>query len=317
MTSEPTYLEKHPEAPEVSVVVPVYNSASSLEALFERTKATMEEIGKSWEMVMVYDGGDLECWEIMKGLKTAHPNHLTAIRLARNFGQHGATLCGINHSRGAFVVTIDDDLQTPPEEIPKLLARQEETDTDVVFGVYPNKQHGLLRNLGSRFLKAVFRYLVNGIRDGSSFRLITRPIADKIAKHRQHFVFLDQVIAWYTLDIAYVDVTHQKRADGKSGYSGWKLMRLAFNILISYTDLPLKIMTWTGLTASVLSLAIGTFFIVQKAVNGSAVGFTALIVAIFFSASIILLSLGILGEYIGRIYSARTEKPNYSIKTKL
>lgn len=305
------------EALDLTVVVPVYNSVDTLEQLYLRLQAGIRALGKSFEVIFVLDGGETASWEALKAIKAAHAETVTVIRLARNFGQHNATLCGIEHARGAMILTIDDDLQTPPEELGALYEAFENGTVDVVYGIYKQKKHSILRNIGSKLLKSVFRYFTSGLRDASSFRLFTADIGRKLGQHNHHFVFLDQIIAWHTLDIAFVQVEHQKRQNGKSGYTGRKLFSMAFNFLFAYTDIPLKMITWTGLIASILSFFLGTFFIIQKLVVGAEVGFTALFSMIAFSASVILFSLGILGEYIGRLFSVHTERPKYSIKQKL
>lgn len=303
--------------PEISVVIPVFNSAGTLEELFARTQAALEEAGRSFEMIFVQDGGGDASWEVLRALKAAHPQAVVAIRLARNFGQHNATLCGIQHAQGDWIVTMDDDLQHAPEDIPVLLARQAETGREMVYGVFARKQHGRLRNLGSKVLAKIFQRFAGGMPNGSSFRLLTRDLAQEISRHRLPHVYLDQIIAWYTHDVELVQVQHAARREGKSGYGIWGLVAMALNFIISYTDIPLKLMVWIGLLSSIGSLSLGTIFIILKLVNGAAVGFTALITAISFSASVILLSLGVLGEYIGRLYAERHEKPVYHIKTKL
>ncbi|MFN8393977.1 MAG: hypothetical protein U0176_04815 [Bacteroidia bacterium] len=280
--------------------------------LHERLAAVCAAEGLNWELIFVH-GGTPESWEAIEAVHHAHP---AIVRLAIE-PQLRPTQCDpLRHRsrQGRTYATLDDDLQHPPEEIPKLLASLKKPEIDVAYGLPLQKQHALWRNIGSRAFKMVFRYLARGLRDGSSFRLMRRYVAERLGKHREQFVFLDQIIAWYTLRIDYVRVRHDPRADGKSGYSGWKLFELAIKMIILYTDLPLRMMIVAGVVASVLSLGIGGTFIVLKVVRGSAVGFTALITAITFSASIILLSLGVLGEYIGRIYAARTERPVYVVR---
>jgi polyisoprenyl-phosphate glycosyltransferase len=312
MLSEvPTY------RPDLSVVVPVFHSVSTLAQLYDRVAAVCGNQGKSFEMIFVHDGGSPESWAAIVAVQKAHPEQVRGLRLGRNYGQHNATLCGIDHAQGNLILTIDDDLQHPPEEIPKLLKALEDPEVDVAYGLPQQRKHALWRNIGSRAFKMVFRYLARGLKDGSSFRLMRRSIAENLGKHREQFVFLDQIIAWYTLQIKYIPVEHAPRADGKSGYSGWKLFELAIKMIILYTDLPLRLMIWVGLVASILSLGVGGTFIVLKLVRGAAVGFTGLITAITFSASIILLSLGVLGEYIGRIYAARTERPVYVVRERI
>lgn len=303
--------------PDLSVVVPVYHSVASLAPLVERVAAVCAAAERTFEVVFVHDGGTQASWAAIVALKAAHPDHVVGIQLGRNYGQHNATLCGIDHSRGDLILTMDDDLQNPPEEIPKLLAAMDDAQVDLAYGIPIAKRHSAWRNLGSAAFKKVFRYLARGLKDGSSFRLMRRPLAENIGRHRERFVFLDQIIAWYTAQVAYVPVQHDLRADGKSGYSGWTLLKMAIKTIILYTDLPLRMMVWSGLVAACLSLGIGLTYIVLKLVNDAAVGFTALITAVTFSASVILLSLGILGEYISRIYATRTERPAYAVRTKL
>lgn len=303
-----------PYRPNLSVVIPVFNSVESLAPLYQRIAAVCDKAEKSFEVIFVHDGGHYDSWNAICQIQKANPQHVKGIRLGRNFGQHNATLCGIDHSLGDWILTMDDDLQNPPEEMTKLWESLENPEVEMAYGISKQKKQSKWRNLGSAAFKSVFRYLTRGLKDGSSFRLMRRSLAEKLGKHREQFVFLDQIVAWYTWHIAYVPVAHAPRQGGKSGYSGFKLMELALKTIILYTDLPLRLMIWGGLIASILSLTIGTIFIVLKLVNDAAVGFTALFTAISFSSSVILLSLGILGEYIGRIYAARTERPLYSIK---
>lgn len=311
LSETPTY------RPDLSVVVPVFHSVATLSPLYERVAAVCKTAGKSFEFIFVHDGGTAESWEAILEVQQKYPETVRGLRLSRNYGQHNATFCGIDHAQGELILTIDDDLQHPPEEIPKLLAALDDPGVDVVYGLPIQKQHSAWRNIGSRAFKWVFRYLAKGLKDGSSFRLMRRNIAEKIGRHREQFVFLDQIIAWYTLQIKYVRVLHEPRQDGKSGYSGLKLFELAIKMIILYTDLPLRLMIWAGLISSILSIGVGGTFIVLKLVRDAAVGFTALITAITFSASIILLSLGVLGEYIGRIYAARTERPVYVVRERV
>jgi polyisoprenyl-phosphate glycosyltransferase len=309
--------ESPPYRPDLSVVVPVFNSVASLRPLYERVTAVCAQANLSFELILVHDGGSAESWQEIKDLQAAFPETILGIQLGRNYGQHNATLCGIDHSRGELILTLDDDLQNPPEEIPKLLAALQDPELDMAYGIPIDKKHSAWRNWGSAAFKKVFRYLARGLKDGSSYRLMRRSLAEKIGRHREQFVFLDQIIAWYTVRVAYVPVKHDTRNDGRSGYSGFQLFEMAIKTIILYTDLPLRIMIWAGLVSSILSLLIGSTYIALKLLNGAAVGFTALITAVTFSASVILLSLGILGEYIGRIYAARTERPVYAVREVL
>ncbi len=300
--------------PEYSVIVPVYNSEQTLGELYDRTAAVFASGGYSFEMVFVDDFSQDKSWEVLVQLKKLHPETITAIKLAKNFGQHNAIFCGMEHAQGELMITIDDDLQIPPEEITKLIQVFHDKDADLVYGYFGKKKHSLIRNLGSYFIKKSSRILLNSPGEGSSFRLITRSLAVNILKHQQHFMYIDELFLWYTSNIAFTEVKHQKRAVHRSGYSTWKLFQLSANIVIYYTAVPLRIMTYGGFVLSVLSFITGIRFIINKMVHDVPLGYTSLIVAILFSTSIIMLCLGLIGEYLSRIYQVQNKKPPYSIK---
>ena len=303
--------------PEYSVIVPVYNSEETLSELYDRTAAVFVKAGYSFEMVFVDDFSQDKSWEVLVQLKQKHPDTVTAIKLAKNFGQHNAVFCGLEYAKAELMITIDDDLQIPPEEITKLIAEYQLKDADLVYGYFGRKRHSPLRNLGSFFIKKSSRYLLNSPGEGSSFRLITAGLAANILKHQQHFMYIDELFLWYTSNIAFTEVKHQKRTVHRSGYSTWKLFQLSANIVIYYTAVPLRVMTFGGFALSVLSFIIGIRFIVNKMVHDVPLGYTSLIVAILFSTSIIMLCLGLIGEYLSRIYQVQNKKPPYSIKKLL
>ena len=300
--------------PEYSIVVPVYNSELTLEALYNRTAAVLTKDGYSFEMVFVDDFSQDKSWEVLQQLKTQHPDTITAIKLAKNFGQHNAVFCGLEHARGEQVITIDDDLQIPPEEISKLIQVYHAKDADLVYGYFGKKKHSLVRNLGSYFIKKSSRILLHSPGEGSSFRLITAGLVANILKHQQHFMYIDELLLWYTSNIAFTEVKHERRSVHRSGYSTWKLFKLSANIVIYYTAVPLRIMTYGGFVLSVLSFISGIRFIINKITHDVPLGYTSLIVAILFSTSIIMLCLGLIGEYLTRIYQVQNKKPPYSIK---
>ena len=301
---------------EYSVVVPVFNSEASLPELFDRLTVVMDRTGKPYELIFVDDGSRDDSWEVIKQIKESNPGKLTAIRLAKNFGQHNATFCGFNFAKGDFVITLDDDLQCPPEEIPKLIRRLEETDAELVYGIYKKKKHSLYRNLGSKSLKNVSN-LLGKPSDGSSFRLISKNIIGKIIQHHQNFVFIDEILFWYTDFISFTIVEHHSRKYKRSGYSNWKIWSLLANIMYYYTAVPLKLMVYGGMASSVIFFFFSLYFIWRKIIHNVPLGYTSLIVAVLFSTSLILLSLGVIGEYLSRIYMVQNKKPLYSVKKVL
>jgi len=300
---------------EYSVVVPVYNSSESLEELFQRIGQTMMDLKKSFEVIFVDDDSSDASWSKLETIQKANPDKVTVIRLARNFGQHNATICGIAQASGTYIITLDDDLQNPPEEIGKLISTMENSDADLVYGIYGKKHHSVVRNLGSSALKASSRRIYRTKGNGSSFRLMKSALGKGLLNHQINFIYIDELFNWYTNHIEFVMIDHQHRPYQKSTYTSRLLFSMFSNLVIYYTALPLKIMVYGGFISSFLSLVLGLLFIYHKLVHDVPLGFTALIVAISFSTSIILLSLGIIGEYLSRIYFVQNRKPPYSIKT--
>ena len=303
--------------PEYSIVIPVYNSYESLEELFQRIEKSMDGQGKSFEIIFVDDDSQDSSWEKLTMIQVANPGRVTAIRLARNFGQHNATICGIAQAAGKFIITMDDDLQHPPEEIAKLINAMKDSDADLVYGIYGRKQHSIARNLGSSALKASSRHIFRTKGKGSSFRLMRSSLGKNLLNHQLNFIFIDELFNWYTNHIHFVMVEHHKRPYQQSGYTSHSLISMFSNLVIYYTAIPLRIMVYGGFIFSFLSLLTGIWFIYRKLAHNVPLGFTALIVAILFSTSIILLSLGVIGEYLSRIYMVQNRKPPFSIKTLL
>lgn len=303
--------------PDYSIVVPVYNSSESLKELFLGIEQTMTGLGKSFEVIFVDDGSSDSSWKTLEEIQQGNRGKVTAIRLARNFGQHNATSCGIAQASGDFILTLDDDLQHPPKEITKLVEVMDNGDADLVYGIYDKKQHSLARNLGSKAIRASSHRFFSAKGYGSSFRLMRSSLGKKLLNHQLNFIFIDELFNWYTNHIEFVIVEHHKRPFQKSTYTSHSLLRMTSNLVIYYTAIPLRIMVYGGFISSFLSLLTGLLFIYRKLVHHVPLGYTSLIVAILFSTSIILLSLGVIGEYLSRIYMVQNQKPPFSIKTIL
>ena len=306
------------KTPDYSIVVPVYNSCESLEELYRRIKQTMDKIKKTFEVIFIDDDSSDLSWNTLESIQRANPENVTAIGLARNFGQHNATICGIAQASGTYIITIDDDLQNPPEEIVKLIDTMQNSNADLVYGIYSKKHHSMARNLGSGALKGWSRRIFKTKGNGSSFRLMKSSLGKNLLNHQINFIYIDELFNWYTNHITFVFVHHQKRPYQQSTYTSRSLFSMLSNMIIYYTAMPLKIMVYGGFTFALVSFMVGMMFIYRKIVHGIAIqGFTALIVTILFSTSIILLSLGVIGEYLSRIYMVQNKKPPFSIKTIL
>ena len=300
--------------PLYSVIIPVYNSEKTLKEVSERVIEQFKSISAPVELVLINDGSKDKSWEIIKQLKIEYPDQVIGVNLARNFGQHKALLCGFNHCTGDYIITIDDDLQHYPEDIKCLIDQQAETQADLIYGIYKKKKHSFFRNIGSNALTMIFRSFANTPAQGSSFRLLTRYVIDKVKDHDSPFVFLDEVMAWHSRGNSFADIRHEDRTEGRSGYNIFKLTEYTFQIIVTYTVLPLRLITWFGLIAFFVCLIFICFFIYQKYTYGAELGFTALIVSVIMSTGLILFSIGIIGEYISRLFILQSRRPPFIIK---
>ncbi|OFY89006.1 MAG: hypothetical protein A3K10_13640 [Bacteroidetes bacterium RIFCSPLOWO2_12_FULL_31_6] len=300
----------------ISIVIPVYNSSKSLHELVERTINTFNNLPNySLELIFVNDGSLDNSWEVLQALKVKYPAIIKAINFTKNYGQHNAILCGFSFCSGDFVVTMDDDLQHPPEEIPKLIEAQKINNTDIVYGMYKVKYHSVIRNIGSAFIRKTSDYKKQTHEGGSSFRLLRKSLVETVVKnHSQNFLFLDAVLNWYSTNIQLVEVNHESRKFGKTGYTLTKLLNIYINIVYYYSTKPLKLIIILGLTSSFFSFLIGLRFIYNKLIHDVPLGYTSIIVAIMFSTSIILFCLGVIGNYLYKLYQLQQNKPPYSIK---
>ncbi len=296
-----------------SIVVPVYNSEQALPELLQRLRKVMEGLNKTYEIIFVEDCGPDNSWITLKKIREENPEIVKAIKLNRNFGQHSATMCGFTFAKGHRIITIDDDLQNPPEEIIKLINSFEENNSDITYGVYQKKQHNLQRNMISKSVKTANKLFMKGSGNGSSFRLLSRRVVDKLLEHNITFIFIDEVMQWYTDKISFVLVDHEKRRFNSSGYNSFKLFRLASNLAYFYTTIPLKMMVYGGMIISFLTFIMAIKFIIQKLFYDVPLGYTSVIVAILFSTSIIVFSLGVIGGYLSRIQVIQNKKPQFDI----
>jgi glycosyltransferase involved in cell wall biosynthesis len=297
----------------VSVVVPVYRSEKTLETLFLRTKALFDNLGQTFEMVLVEDCGGDNSWQEILKLKSRFPELVKGIRLSRNSGQHNAVLCGFAHAKGNLVVTLDDDLQTPPEEIKKLLQKYEESGADLVYGIYEKKQHNTWRNLGSNLFKRTAGRALKTAAEGSSFRLLKASLVWMLLTHKQADIFIDGLVRWHTSNIAYQVVAHEKRKSGQSGYSFFRLLGLAFTLFFNFTLIPVRIITLMGSIIFAGSLFWGLVLIFRALVYDDSPDYMAAVVSVFFVGGLLLTGLGLTGEYLGRILLQQNGKPQYSI----
>ena len=300
----------------ISVVVPVYNSAPSIEELVSRTGKVMADLGRSWEMILVDDGSSDDSWSVILGMMEEE-QRLRGIRLSRNYGQHNALLCGIRTASMPLTVTIDDDLQIPPEEIPVLLDRLDES-TDVVYGTPARERHSFWRRVASRMTKTVLRSAM-GARTASrvsAFRVFRTHLRQAFSNYGGAFVSVDVLLSWGTTRFDSVDVRHEPRKHGRSQYTVRRLVLHALNMMTGFSTLPLEIASLAGFVFTLFGLAVLVFVIGRYLVEGGSVPgfpFLASIIAIF--SGVQLFSLGIIGEYLARMHFRVMDRPQYTVRT--
>jgi len=300
---------------DVSVVIPVYRSAETLPELSDRLAAVLDALGVSWEVVFVDDGSPDDSWQAILDFRRRRPERVSGVQLMRNFGQHNALMCGLRRARGEVVITMDDDLQHPPEEIPKLLAALRERNDDLVYGAPDDRQHRSWRNAGSRLLTSVFRWLF-GLGIGfTSFRAMRRELAQSVFAYDLNFTFLDGLLAWNTTRISEVTTRHDVRAEGESGYSFGKLLVLSLNMLTNFSLVPLQVVTWLGVAAAGGGLVLGSYYLVAALSARIVVpGYASIIVAVLTLGGVQLLALGMIGEYLGRVHLNINRKPQFVVR---
>jgi glycosyltransferase involved in cell wall biosynthesis len=299
---------------DITVVIPVYRAEHSLQELAHRLVATLEAIAGRFEIVFVEDCGGDRSWNIIVALARADPR-IRGIKLNRNYGQHNALLCGIRTARHPIIVTLDDDLQHPPEEIPKLVDALK-PGIDVVYGAPQAEQHGLLRDLASRLTKLALSSAMGAAtaRNVSAFRAFRTYLREGFKDYRGPHVSIDVLLTWGTARFAAVPVKHLPRAAGESGYTVRKLVAHAFNLMTGFSTLPLQIASLVGFGFVLFGILImfyvvGAFLFVGRAVPGFA--FLASIIVIFSGAQ--LFALGIFGEYLARMHFRSMDRPAYLV----
>jgi undecaprenyl-phosphate 4-deoxy-4-formamido-L-arabinose transferase len=298
----------------ISVVVPAYRSARTLEALCARLSAVLAKLTQDFEIVLVEDGANDDTWQVVDALAHAHA-HISGIRLLRNYGQHNALLCGIRAAKFPITITLDDDLQHPPEELPKLLAKLNE-GFDVVYGTPEREQHNFWRDRASQVTKIALQSAMGAetARHVSALRVFRTRLRDAFANYRSPFVSIDVLLTWGTTRFAHLAVRHEPRAVGTSNYTFFKLLNHAMNMMTGFSTLPLQIASMVGFGFTLLGMAIllyvvGRYFVAGDAVPGFP--FLASMIAIFSGAQ--LFAIGVIGEYLARMHFRTMERPAYCV----
>ena len=303
------------ELPRISVVVPVYNSAVILPMLVKELHAVLPTCAKEFELILVNDASLDMSWHMITELASER-GWIRGFNLMRNAGQHNALLCGIRAARYEIIATIDDDLQNPPSEIPRLLAKLEE-GFDVVYGTPEQEQHGVLRDLASQITKFVLQNAMGAeiARNISAFRIFRTQTREAFQHYRGPFVSIDVLLTWGTTRFAALPVRHESRRQGTSGYTMRKLIAHALNMMTGFSVLPLQLASMIGFVFTVFGVVALAFVLGRYLIQGNPVpgfAFLASIISIFSGAQ--LFALGIIGEYLSRMHFRSMDRPAYTIR---
>lgn len=300
---------------DISVVIPIYNEAENVPELYKRLVASITPISSKFELIFIDDGSTDNSLNILRDLHNKDKN-IRIIKFIRNFGQQSAALAGFRHCKGETIVQLDADLQNPPEEIPKLIQKLNE-GYDIVNAIRKKRQDSLLRKIYSLFLVALVSKLMgqNIKLNISSFRVMKRGVIEKINQCKDKSKFLSALVSWMGFSSAEVEVEHSKRLHGKTRYSTGKLIQISLDLITGFSRFPLRLVTYLGFFGAVIGFMLMMFLLFQRYVRGIMYdGLTVLTALFSLFAGVQLLSIGILGEYIGRIYSQVQDRPDYVIE---
>lgn len=306
------------EITKYSVVIPVYNSAELVGKTIERTVKFFESHAWNYELILVNDGSKDRSWDVLKE-KALTNSHIIAINLLRNYGQHTAVFCGLNESTGDKVITLDDDLQNPPEEMIHLIEKAQEGH-DVVFGRYREKKHPWYRRQGTRVIAAINKCVFPLPKDLvlTNFRILDREVVDRICHYRTGYPYISGLVLMFSANSGNAWVKHERRLVGRSGYSFVKIAEVVGRILFNYSAFPLRLASALGGVISCLSFLLGLYFLLRAVFGGVSVpGWTTIVVLLAFFNGIMILILSIVGEYVVRILTQSSTRQPYDIKERI
>lgn len=303
----------------ISFVIPCYRSARTIEGVVAEIQDTMAAIPQYvYEIILVNDCSPDETFEVIKALCVRY-NNITGISLARNFGQHAALMAGLRRAGGDIIVCLDDDGQTPADEVGKLLAGIE-NGSDVVYASYENKHHSAFRNFGTWMNDIMTRMMLGKPKELhlTSYFAAKRFVVDSMLRYENSYPYIIGLVLRATRNISNVPVNHRSREVGTSGYTMKKLLGLWFNGFTAFSILPLRIATITGVIFAGAGFIYGIYTVVKKFVNPQVpLGFSSLMAAVVFIGGMLMIMLGLSGEYIGRIYISINNSPQYVVKEEV
>jgi undecaprenyl-phosphate 4-deoxy-4-formamido-L-arabinose transferase len=302
----------------VSIVIPVYNGEKSIARLTAELVSSLGGV-YSLEIVLVNDNSPDNSEAVCEGLFQKFPGIVKLYSLAKNVGEHNAVMAGLNLAGGDYMVIMDDDFQNPISEVVKLVDYATRNDCDVTYTYYKKKKHSFWRNLASHINDKAANLMLKKPKDLylSSFKVLNRFVVNEIIKYDLPYPYIDGLILRTTEKIAKIEVEHHKREQGRSGYTLVKLLRLWLNMFTSFSILPLRAATVVGMIFSFIGLILGIVTVIEKISNPDLpMGYAATIVIVSIFAGIQLISLGIIGEYVGRVFMSFNKKPQYTIRKR-
>jgi undecaprenyl-phosphate 4-deoxy-4-formamido-L-arabinose transferase len=305
--------------PEISVVIPVYNEEDNLRELGDRLIGTLTGMGRAFEVIFVDDGSTDQSWQLLTDLNREHPQHIRALQFHRNFGQHQAIFAGFQAARGQVMITLDADLQNPPEEIPRLVAKLEE-GYDSVGGWRENRRDSLFRRLPSHLVNYVMSKVTGvKLRDyGCMLRAYRREVIDSINQCQESSSFIPALANLYSHKVAEIPVGHAERERGQSKYSLFKLLRLNFDLMTGFSNLPIHLVGFLGVAIALLGLLFGVYLFIRRIFVGPEVqGVFTLFAILFVFVGLNTLGLALIGAYVGRIYREVRKRPRFVIRKTL
>ncbi len=302
----------------ISIVSPVYRAEKILPILVSEINLVMERIGEDYEIILVDDRSPDNSWEVMKVLSSQNPK-IKSIRLSRNFGQHSAIFAGLTKTKGDWVVVMDCDMQDQPKEIAKLYKKALE-GYDIVLGQRENRKDKFLKKLSSKLFYKVFNYLSGGQFNNEigNFGIYKKKVIDSILNISDYIKFFPLFINWVGFKSVSIPIEHGEREEGKSSYSISRLLKLAFNVIISFSDKPLRLFINFGLGISILSFILGIYYLYLSITHKiTQPGFSSLILSIWFLSGIIISCIGIVGVYLGKTFDQAKNRPTFIIDEEL
>ncbi len=287
------------------IVIPMYNASERIEHLLDELAILFQSM--TFRLILVDDFSKDNTVQKIKEIQANYPFEMELIRLSKNEGQHNATMIGLSFVKNEFVITLDDDLQHHPDQIPTLIQAYQQSDADLIYGAYHVKKHSLIRNIGSAVLKFIVKLSNPKLVNITSFRLVKKDVLKPFENNFKPIILLDEYLINQAASVEKITIEHHKSNGNSSTYSYRKLINFAINIILFHSAFPLRFITRLGLYMSLIFTVIGCYFIWQKFFQDVQIGFTSIIVSIFFSSGLILFALGIIGEYIRKIWVSQSQ----------